>query len=170
VERFATPLGEIPIDAALAERVAALPGVIVDDAPHKREHSLEIHLPFLQRILPPFSLLPLVVGRARPEVVAAVLDAVWGGPETLVVISTDLSHFHDYDEAKAKDRHTSDLIEALAYDALDGERACGTYPVSGLLALAEQRKLTVRCIDLRNSGDTAGTPDRVVGYGSYVVH
>lgn len=169
VGAFRTPLGEIPLDATLVERVTKLPGVTVSDEAHALEHSLEVHLPFLQRTLGPFSLLPLVVGRASPAMVGAVLDAVWGGDETLIVVSSDLSHFHDYERARRIDRQTSELIESLDFERLDGERACGTYPVSGLLQVAKRRGMAVHCIDLRNSGDTAGDKRRVVGYGSYLV-
>jgi len=171
VDRFRTPLGDIPIDVELATRVRnSHPAVIVSDEAHALEHSLEVHLPFLQRVLGDFRLLPFVVGRASAQAVADVLDDVWGGDETLIVISSDLSHFHDYATARRIDRETSELIEHLDYDRLDGERACGTHPVSGLLRTARRRGMGVRCVDLRNSGDTAGGKDRVVGYGSYVVH
>jgi MEMO1 family protein len=169
VDHFRTPLGDVPIDRELVDRVQALPGVSMTDAPHVDEHSLEVHLPFLQRVLGGFTLLPLVVGQAEPAMVAAVLDRVWGGPETLVVVSSDLSHFHDYESARRLDRETSAMIERLDFETLDGERACGAHPVSGLLSFARSHAMTVHCVDLRNSGDTAGTPDRVVGYGSYVV-
>lgn len=169
VDRFRTPLGDIPVDRDLVAKVSALEGVTVSDDAHALEHSLEVHLPFLQRVLGELTLLPLVVGQASAEQVARVLDEVWGGDETLIVISSDLSHFHDYDAARRIDRETSALIERLDHTALDGERACGTHPVSGLLLTASRRGMTVRCIDLRNSGDTAGGKDRVVGYGSYVV-
>jgi AmmeMemoRadiSam system protein B len=170
VDQFRTPLGDIPIDAELVERVRRLPMVTVSDDAHALEHSLEVHLPFLQRTLGDFSLLPLVVGRASPGEVATVLDEVWGGDETLIVVSSDLSHFHDYETARRIDRQTSGLIESLDFEQLNGERACGTYPVSGLLRVAKQRGMAVRCIDLRNSGDTAGDKRRVVGYGSYLVN
>ena len=169
VHFFRTPLGDIPLDQDLVAKVRALDGVSVSDDAHALEHSLEVHLPFLQRTLGTFTLLPLVVGRAPAEMVARVLDAVWGGDETLIVISSDLSHFHDYATARRIDRETSSLIEQLDHDALNGERACGAHPVSGLLAAAARRGMKVHCVDLRNSGDTAGRKDRVVGYGSYVV-
>lgn len=169
-EAFRTPLGDIPLDAELVTEARTRPGVTVSDDAHALEHSLEVHLPFLQQVLGDFSLLPLVVGRASAEMVAEVLDAVWGGDETLIVISSDLSHFHDYEASCRIDRETSSLIEQLDHVALDGDRACGTHPVSGLLLTVARRGMAVRCIDLRNSGDTAGRKDRVVGYGSYVVH
>ena len=130
---------------------------------------LEVHLPFLQRVLGDFQLLPLVVGDATPDTVAGVLDEVWGGPETLVVVSTDLSHYHDHNTAQTLDRATAAAIVARRYDAIAPSDACGAYPVRGLLAAAEQRKLDVQLIDLRTSGDTAGDRERVVGYGAFVV-
>ena len=170
VDSFRTPLGDIPIDRAACDAVAALPGVVTDDEPHRLEHSLEVHLPFLQRVLGDFALVPIVVGRASATLVDRVLEALWGGEETVVVISSGSSHFPDYATARRIDRETSALIEALDHRHLDGERACGVYPVSGLLHLAQRRGLRAECIDLRNSGDTAGDPDRVVGYGAYVLH
>jgi AmmeMemoRadiSam system protein B len=164
---FATPLGEIPLDAAGATTLAALPHVRVLDAAHAEEHSLEVQLPFLQEILPELTLLPVVAGDATPEDVAAALRAVWGGPETLVVVSSDLSHYHDYDTARALDAATSSAIEALRPEGLDVESACGRVPVRGLLVAARALGLAARTLDLRSSGDTAGSRDRVVGYGAY---
>ena len=132
------------------------------------EHSLEVHLPFLQTVLDGFSLVPLVAGDASAEQVAGVLDALWTGPETLVVVSSDLSHYHDYDTARRMDAATSAAIEALDEGAIGFDQACGRVPVSGLLMLARQRGLSAKTIDLRNSGDTAGPRDQVVGYGAYV--
>jgi AmmeMemoRadiSam system protein A len=143
--------------------------VVVDDDAHAPEHSLEVHLPFLQRTLGEFRLLPLVVGGASAETVAAVLDALWGGPETLVVVSTDLSHYLDHDTAAERDRRTADAIVAGDGDALDPHDACGSYPVRGLLTEAARRGLQARLVALGNSGDTAGPPDRVVGYGAFAL-
>ena len=162
-----TPLGSITIDDALRRAVLALPSVCVDDSAHAPEHSLEVHLPFLQRTLGAFTLLPLVVGRADPDTVAAVIDAVWGGPETLVVVSSDLSHYLDHDTAAARDRRTAGAIVGGTDDTLDGYDACGISPVRGLLVSARRHGLTPRLLDLRNSGDTAGPRDRVVGYGAF---
>lgn len=122
----------------------------------------------MQEALDDFQLVPLVVGDARPSEVAEVLEKLWGGPETLIVISSDLSHYHDYASAKRMDRHTSDAIEGLRAEAVHSEDACGCVPVAGLLYLARERGLNVSTVDLRNSGDTAGPKDRVVGYGAYV--
>ena len=165
---FATPLGVVPVDRAAAERILSLPQVSVVDAAHTDEHSLEVHLPFLQTVLEAFSVVPLVAGDATAEEVAEVLDALWTGPETLVVVSSDLSHYHDYDTARRMDAATSAAIEALDESAIGFDQACGRVPVSGLLMLARRRGLRAQAIDVRNSGDTAGPREQVVGYGAYV--
>lgn len=165
---FLTPLGRITVDQEAVNKISRLPQVHVMDAAHAQEHSLEVHLPFLQEVLGEFSLVPLVVGDAEPAEVAEVLDLLWGGPETLIVISSDLSHYHDYKTAQKLDRATSQAIEQLRPEAIDYDSACGRNPVNGLLQLARQRGLKAKTIDLRNSGDTAGSHDRVVGYGAYV--
>ena len=167
-ESFATPLGEVPIDAELAKRIVDMPQVQIFDATHAQEHSLEVHLPFLQEILGEFTLLPLVVGEATPEEVADVLESVWGGPETLIVISSDLSHYENYETARQMDGATSRAIESLDPARIGPYDACGRIPVGGLLTVARRRGLAVSTVDLRNSGDTAGSHDRVVGYGSWV--
>ena len=151
---------------ALAE-LADLPQVQVLDAAHAREHSLEVHLPFLQVALRDFQLVPLVVGDATAAEVAQVLERLWGGPETLIVVSSDLSHYHDYATARRLDRETSRFIQDLSPVPLHGEQACGCRPVSGLLQAARDHGLQARLLDLRSSGDTAGPRDRVVGYGAY---
>jgi len=168
-EFFVTPLGRIPLDREAAARISDLPQVRVMDVAHAQEHSLEVHLPFLQEVLGEFRLLPLVVGDASPEEVSEVLELLWGGPETLIVISSDLSHYHDYATAQKMDRSTSRAIEALRYEDIHADDACGRNPVSGLLHFARKQGLSVHTIDLRNSGDTAGTRDSVVGYGAYVI-
>jgi len=162
-----TPLGDVALDVAGAAALARLPQVRPLDAAHAREHSLEVQLPFLQELLPAFALLPLVVGDAPPRAVAEVLEAVWGGDETLVLVSSDLSHYHDYDTARALDAAASAAIEALRPEALDEESACGRVPVRGLLVAARGHGLAARTLDLRSSGDTAGPRDQVVGYGAY---
>lgn len=163
-----TPLGQIPVDRAALQQLADLPQLVISDPAHAREHSLEVHLPFLQEVLGEFSLVPLAVGDATPAEVAEVLERLWGGPETLIVVSSDLSHYHDYDTARKLDRVTSNAIEQLRYQDLDFDSACGRVPVSGLLYLAQRHGLTAETVDLRNSGDTAGPRDQVVGYGAYV--
>lgn len=168
-EYFSTPLGDIPIDLELSQKISHLPQVITSSAAHAREHSLEVQLPFLQEVLDEFTLLPLVVGQASAMEVAEVLACLWDMEDTLFVISSDLSHFLTYEEAKTVDNETSQLI--LSKDEhITPERACGCYSINGLLHLAKKQGLTVECVDRRNSGDTAGNKDRVVGYGSYVLN
>ncbi len=166
-EAFATPLGSVPIDDALRRRVLAHPAVRVDDRAHAAEHSLEVQLPFLQETLGTFALLPLAVGDARPDDVADVLELVWGGPETLVVVSSDLSHYHDYATARAQDGRTAAAIVAGESGAVSDDDACGARPIRGLLVAARRHGLGIRLLDLRSSGDTAGDRDRVVGYGAF---
>ncbi|WP_017941634.1 MULTISPECIES: AmmeMemoRadiSam system protein B [unclassified Thioalkalivibrio] len=163
------PLGDVPVDHEALERIADLPGVQALDIAHGPEHSLEAHLPFLQVALGPFDLVPLVVGDASPGQVANVLDRLWGGPETLIVVSSDLSHFHDYATASRLDTATTRAIERLDEHALGPEQACGCRPLAGLLRLARQRGLAITTLDQRNSGDTAGPRDQVVGYGAWVL-
>jgi MEMO1 family protein len=165
---FHTPLGDIPIDQPAIDSIMDLPQVRRYDAAHALEHSLEVHLPFLQTVLASFELVPLVVGEASAREVAEVLERFWGQDDTLLVISSDLSHYHDYHTAQKLDRRTSNAIEELDYEHLDYEDACGRNPVSGLLYLARQKHLHIKTLDLRNSGDTAGPHDQVVGYGAYV--
>jgi AmmeMemoRadiSam system protein B len=167
---FQTPLGSIPIDQETVQSIQILPDVGFLEQAHVQEHSLEVHLPFLQEVLADFKLVPLVVGDARPPQVGAVLEALWGDPETLIVISSDLSHYQDYAAAQRLDHQTSHAIETLQFDAIGYEQACGRNPVNGLLWVAQRKHLHGKTIDLRNSGDTAGSRDRVVGYGAYVFH
>jgi AmmeMemoRadiSam system protein B len=166
-DSFRTPLGEIPLDKALIERID-LPGVGTLDDAHLLEHSLEVHLPFLQMLLGDFTLVPLVVGHAEPETVAAVIDATWGGPDTLIVVSSDLSHYLDYEAAKERDLATCRSIEAFDAANIGPDDACGCNPLGGLLVLAKRRGMQVETLDMRNSGDTAGPMNRVVGYGSWM--
>lgn len=168
-QRFATPLGEVPVDKDAVTTIAHLPQVQVLDEAHAQEHSLEVHLPFLQAVLDKFTLVALVVGEAQPEEVGAVLELLWGGVETLIVISSDLSHYHDYETARRLDNATSRAIEALRPQDIKYDHACGRNPVNGLLYVARKRGMNAETIDLRNSGDTAGPRDHVVGYGAYVL-
>ena len=163
---FATPLGIVAVDQAAVAAVAHLPQVVVSDAAHAAEHSLEVQLPFLQTVLGDFGLLPLAVGRASPAQVAEVLECLWGGDETLFVISSDLSHYLPYAAARATDDDTARHIVALDAD-IDHQQACGATPVNGLLLAARRHGLQAQLIDLRNSGDTAGDRSRVVGYGAF---
>jgi AmmeMemoRadiSam system protein B len=165
-EAFATPLGEIPLDLTAIAAIAHLPQIVFSDRAHAQEHSLEVHLPFLQRVLDRFTLVPLAVGHASPESVAEVLDRLWGGPETLIVISSDLSHFLPYAAANQIDRDTCRHILELD-TGIRPEQACGAYPVNGLLLAARQRGLVPQLIHRCNSGDTAGDKQRVVGYASF---
>jgi AmmeMemoRadiSam system protein B len=167
---FATPLGNVEIDADAARSVATLPQVTISADAHAGEHSLEVQLPFLQTILKKFKLLPLVVGDATPEEVAAVLERVWGGLETLLVISSDLSHYLPYQDARRIDDRTVHNILALSDAPLDHEQACGATPINGLVLAARRRGLNAQLLDLRNSGDTAGSRDRVVGYAAIAFH
>jgi AmmeMemoRadiSam system protein B len=163
---LATPLGTIAVDAAAVAEIADLPQVVASDRVHAQEHSLEVHLPFLQRALSSFRVVPLAVGHASPEAVAEVLDRLWGGPETLIVISSDLSHFLPYAAATAVDADTCDRI--LQFDThIRPDEACGAYPVNGLLLAARRRGLAVRLLHRCNSGDTAGDKRRVVGYAAF---
>lgn len=167
-QAFATPLGDVPIDQEALANVLDLPQVRIWDEAHAFEHSLEVHLPFLQRLYKQFSIVPLVVGEASAEEVSEVLGSLWGGPETAVVISSDLSHFHDYTRAQHLDQATAQAIMALDGQALQYESACGRNAIRGLLDVARARGLNGRLVDLRNSGDTSGSRSRVVGYGAFV--
>jgi AmmeMemoRadiSam system protein B len=168
-DAFRTPLGDVAVEAGAAERLGGLPWVVVADRPHAREHALEVELPFLQIALDRFELVPLVVGEASPEEVAEVLERLWGGAETLVVVSTDLSHYHDYATAAARDRKTADAIVELDVEGIGESAACGRNPLRGLLLAARRRALEAAELDLRSSGDTAGGRDRVVGYGAFAI-
>jgi MEMO1 family protein len=164
---FETPLGRVPVDQEAVTALADLPYVSAADAPHGPEHALEVELPFLQLILPSFALVPLLVGDAAPTDVAEVLTRLWGGPETLIVVSSDLSHYHRYEDATRLDGETAAVIERGDWAALSPARACGFLPVAGLLLEAGRRGLAARRLALCNSGDTAGSRDSVVGYGAW---
>jgi AmmeMemoRadiSam system protein B/AmmeMemoRadiSam system protein A len=166
---LATPLGNVPVDAAAVAALHALPQVTVSTAAHADEHSLEVHLPFLQQALDRFTVVPLAVGDASAGEVAQVLDALWGGAETLIVVSSDLSHFLSYADAQAVDRVTAQAILDMRPN-ISHEQACGGTPVNGLMQTARQRGLAAELIDLCNSGDTAGDRNRVVGYGAFAFY
>ena len=168
-EAFETPLGRVPIDRAALRAVQDLPQVVTSDAAHAHEHSLEVQLPFLQKVLGSFALVPFAVGTASVAEVTEVIERLWGGPETLIVISTDLSHYHSYDEAKAIDGATLERVAGFATD-LDHEEACGATPLNGLLAAAKKRGMSIRRLAACNSGDTAGGKGQVVGYGAFALH
>jgi len=169
---FNTPLGDIPLDTKSIKKILALPQVAASDRAHAEEHSLEVQLPFLQEVLDEFTLVPIVVGDAEKYEVAEVINALMEGDrdDTIVVISSDLSHYHDYEEASRMDKATSDAIVHLKPDLISYEDACGRNGIKGILTVAAEKSLAVELVDLRNSGDTAGSKDRVVGYGAYVIH
>lgn len=170
VEAWAMPGGTVPLDTQAIAGIRGLPMVGELDAAYTREHALEVHVPFLQHTLGDFRLVPIVAGDTPPAVVESVLDALWGGPETLIVISTDLSHYLDYGACQDMDNATAAAIEQLDADALTPTRACGAVPTRGLLRAARRRGMRIERLDLRNSGDTAGPRDRVVGYGAWALH
>ena len=166
---FETPLGSIKIDREAINRIAPLAQVREYDLTHQQEHSLEVQLPFLQEMLEDFTLVPIVVGDATAEEVSEVLEKLWGGDETLIVISSDLSHYHDYNTARAMDSETCLAIEEMDASAIHYDQACGRNPVTGLLLAARKHGLHVTTLDLRNSGDTAGDKSNVVGYGAWAL-
>ncbi|HXY96840.1 MAG TPA: AmmeMemoRadiSam system protein B [Steroidobacteraceae bacterium] len=165
-EAFATPLGMVRIDGRSAEELRRLPGVVVSDAPHRLEHSLEVQLPFLQRMAPDARIVPVVTGDASPAEVAAVIEALWGSSDSLILVSSDLSHYHPYAVARGLDAATADAILA-GDETLSGDQACGCVAVNGLTCAVRRRGLRGELLDLRNSGDTAGDRQRVVGYGAF---
>jgi len=164
---FETPLGAVPVDRDALSAIADLPWVIAHDAAHAPEHALEVELPFLQTTLGEFKLVPLVVGDAQAKEVAQALARVWGGEETLIVISSDLSHYHDYETAKRLDAATADAIERDEWAKLGSGNACGYLPIAGFLIEAARRGLRAQRLAMCNSGDGAGDRDRVVGYGAW---
>jgi AmmeMemoRadiSam system protein B len=168
VDTFDMPNGEIQLDRAAIDQALALPGVITSDHAHALEHSLEVQLPFLQAVLDDFLLVPVVVGESAAEDVARVLNLLWGGGETLIVVSSDLSHYHSYKVAVRQDAATTQEILARS-DTLNGDQACGAYAINGLMQASLAHDLQVEALDVRNSGDTAGDPAQVVGYGAYVL-
>jgi len=169
VEAFSTPLGEVKLDQKGIEQITSMPAVIVSDEAHREEHSLEVQLPFLQAVLEQFTLVPVVVGNCDAKTVAAVIDELWGGEDTLIVISTDLSHFHSYEAARQIDASTCDLILQKS-SGLSSEQACGAAAVNGLMSSEHIRSLEIELLSTCNSGDTAGSRDRVVGYGAFLLH
>ncbi|AHF04061.1 dioxygenase [Marichromatium purpuratum 984] len=167
---FATPLGEVALDQVAIAQALAFDWVHTLEAAHAEEHSLEVQLPFLQRALDDFSLVPLVVGETPTAELVALLEALWGGAETLIVVSSDLSHYQLRAEAQALDRATSTAIERLDAAAITPDHACGCYPLRGLLALARHHGLAAHTLALGDSGAVSGTPQQVVGYGAYAFH
>jgi MEMO1 family protein len=167
-DTFETPLGRVPIDCNALNKIVELPFVCRDEAAHAPEHALEVELPFLQIVLPSFSLVPLVVGNTRAQEVAQVLAQLWGGPETLLVVSSDLSHYHSYENARRLDAATAIAIEKGDWSNLGPGQACGYLPIAGLLIEANRRGIKGRRLSMGNSADTAGPRDRVVGYGAWM--
>jgi hypothetical protein len=163
---FATPMGTVPVDRDAVASALRLPQVEANDAAHAAEHSLEVQLPFLLALCEDFAIVPFVVGGAAPEAVAEVMELLWDGPETLIVVSSDLSHYLPYAEARRVDRASADDV-LQRRPLADREQACGATAINGLLQVARRRKLAPHLLDLRNSGDTAGDKARVVGYGAF---
>jgi AmmeMemoRadiSam system protein B len=166
---FETPLGRVPVDEGGVADLATLPYVIRSDIPHAPEHALEVELPFLQMLVPSFRIVPLLVGDAEPRQVAETLQRLWDA-ETLIVVSSDLSHYHDYATAQRLDAATAAAIERGEAAALGPKHACGYLAIAGLLLEADRRRLSARRLALCNSGDTAGPRDEVVGYGAWSFH
>lgn len=174
-EAFQTPLGLVPLDTGAVAQLAGLTQVKVRDDAHALEHCLEVQLPFLQHLFPPknktrpaaWTLVPLVAGETSPQEISEVLDVLWDPPSTLVVVSSDLSHYRDYATARKMDAQAARAIETLRPDDLEADQACGRLPICGLLLQARKRHLRARTLDLRNSGDTAGSRGQVVGYGAF---
>lgn len=169
-EAWASPWGNVPVDRNAYDLLQGLPLVGFLDQAHGPEHSLEVHLPFLIKTLGPVPIIPIVAGDASAEAVAAVLTALWGGPETVIVVSSDLSHYLDYGACNKTDRETAVAIDALDGAAIAPDGACGRVPLVGLLHVARARSMSIHALDLRNSGDTAGSKDRVVGYGAWALY
>lgn len=164
---FLTPLGHIPIDQTKLRTLERYKQFLFLDEAHDQEHSLEVHLPFLQKVLGTFTLLPLAVGDASATEVCEILDALYENEHTLIVVSSDLSHYLSYEKCTALDRRTATAIEKMDAKHIEPHQACGQIPILGLLKFAQQKHFSVKTLDLRNSGDTAGSKDRVVGYGAF---
>jgi MEMO1 family protein len=169
-DAWETPCGTVTLDTEAIARLRRLPMIGQLDQAHQREHALEVHVPFLQHVLGDFRLVPIVAGDTPPDTVAAMFDAVWGGPETLIVVSTDLSHYLDYAACQTLDERTAEAIERFDDTVIGSTEACGQVPTRGLLRVARRRGMTIERLDLRNSGDTAGPRDRVVGYGAWALY
>jgi MEMO1 family protein len=165
---FETPLGPVPLDRDALAALAPLTFVTPADAPHAPEHALEVELPFLQMLLPRFAAVPLLVGDAAPQEVASALSRLWGGPETVIVVSSDLSHFHDYETARRRDAETARTIERGSWAELGPANACGYLAIAGLLIETTRRRLKATRLAMCNSGDAAGPRNRVVGYGAWM--
>lgn len=166
-DTFQTPLGDVAVDRSAQESLAGLPDVHILEAAHEQEHGIEVHLPFLQKLLPDFQIIPIVVGDASGKQIEQVLQHIWQDEDMVIVVSSDLSHYLSYDEAQTADESTARAIEELTPDGIGPTCACGYIPVQGLLRFAQSRGWQATRLDLRNSGDTAGPRDQVVGYGAW---
>ncbi|PJE80943.1 hypothetical protein CI610_00101 [invertebrate metagenome] len=166
---FSTPLGNIPLDTDTMNELLSSSLVHILDQAHQMEHSLEVQCPFLHICLQNFQLIPLLTGDCAPMSVADIIDSLWGGDETLIIISTDLSHYHNYEEARQRDEQTVRAIQQLSPSLTSGQ-ACGCTPLNGMLTETLHRGMRVTPLDIRNSGDTAGDKKRVVGYGAFSIH
>ena len=169
VDAFCTPLGDVPLDTAAIEHIAGMDHVACSDEAHRQEHSLEVQLPFLQTVLEDFTLVPVVVGQGKPEWVAPIMEYLWEDPDTLLLVSSDLSHFHPYEEARQLDTLTCERLLARE-SSLVGEEACGAQALNGLMSTRLGRSLDMELVGMCNSGDTAGDKNRVVGYGAFSLH
>ncbi len=169
-DAFSTPLGDVPLDRNLIREVMQAHEIQPNDLAHRDEHSLEVHLPFLQSVLKDFSLVPMLAGQVSPEIVAELLQEMWGGEETLIVCSTDLSHYLEYNHAQRMDQKTSEAIVSIRPEQIAHENACGGAALKGALLAARKNGLQGSLVDLRNSGDTAGDKTKVVGYGAYAFY
>ena len=168
-DAFSTPLGNVPLSAGERTRLLVQAAISINDEAHEFEHSLEVHLPFLQTVCGDFELIPMVVGDPSPREVQKALEPFWDDPHTLIVVSTDLSHFHDYATAKRLDAITAERIVELDYRSIHSENACGSRAVNGLLRMLQEKSQRLRVLSTTNSGDSAGSKDRVVGYGAFIV-
>ncbi len=169
IDALVTPLGPVPVDRELTSTAEALIVVAPDPAAHAREHSLEVQLPFLQVVLGEFTTLALATGDVAPEAVTDVLDQTIGAPGVIGVISSDLSHYLDYETACRRDAHTAEAITGLRPQDLTADDACGRTAVQAALLLAQRRGWSCRLLALGNSGDTVGSMGRVVGYGAFAI-
>ena len=166
-EAFITPLGAVKVDRASIHRLIQLKFAALRDDAHLREHGLEVHLPFLQRMINEFTIVPLVFGDISYMRVAEVLREIWGGPETLIVISSDFSHYYPYKQARVLDQEAAQSILRLEPEAIRPEQACGRIGIQALLEVVREKGLHATLLDLRNSGDTSSNQDQVVGYGAF---
>lgn len=167
---FATPLGQIQVDTRVVSDLLDHPGVNLNNPAHAPEHALEVQLPFLTTVLDDFSIVPALVGEMGPKPIARLLETAWDDPHTLIMVSTDLSHFLDYDRARERDRATDAAIMALEHEMIGPQHACGCHALNGLLLLARRREATIERLAWSNSGDTAGDRARVVGYAAYALY